>query len=237
MTPPITTQKISSLVDLTLLSCDAKSDDIRELASKGEKHHVAALCVLPQHLNDIPEIIASIARATVVNFPTGQDAHQDVLRSIEQITDNHIIHEIDYVFPYHAYLKGDINYALSCCSEVQQRCQEKGLLFKVILETGALPSTDFIYELSCDIINQGCDFLKTSTGKIKQGATMPAVTAMLSAIIDLKAPCGIKISGGIKTVEQALNYIHLAENRLKKDVTSDWFRLGASSLLDALENN
>ncbi len=158
-----------------------------------------------------------------------------MLRSIEQITDHHIIHEIDYVFPYPAYLKGDINYALSCCSDVRQRCQEKGLLFKVILETGALPSSDVIYQLSCDVINQGCDFLKTSTGKISQGATISAVSAMLSAIIDQKAPCGIKISGGIKTVEQALNYIRLAENRLKKNVNSDWFRLGISSLLDNIE--
>ena len=226
-------KNIPSLIDLTLLDHQATVHDINQLTTKGIQKHVAALCVLPQHLDLIPET-SPIPRATVVNFPTGNESRPQVLQAIDYIATHHIINEIDYVFPYQAYLDGDRDHALSCCAEAFKHCQEHGLLFKVILETGALPSSEMIYQLSTDVINNGCDFLKTSTGKITTGATLPAATAMLSAIIDSKKTCGIKLSGGIRTIEQAESYILLAEDMMKATVDKSWFRLGASGLLDHL---
>lgn len=222
---------IPSLVDLTRLLQDTTKDDIKTLVKKGLEHDVAALCVFPQHLDFIPQT-STITRATVVNFPTGNEPHVDVLQTIDYIATHHCIDEIDYVFPYQRYLNGDKAFALSCSAEAFQRCQQHGLLFKVILETGALPSSDMIYQLSMDVINNGCDFLKTSTGKIETGATIMAATAMLSAMIDSKKTCGIKLSGGIKTIEQANSFIELAEKMMQIPVHRNWFRLGASSLLD-----
>ena len=132
------------------------------------------------------------------------------------------------------YLAGNQDLALSNCHEIYQLCKQHKLTFKVILETGALPSVESIYDLSVAIIDKGCDFLKTSTGKITTGASIPAAFSILAAIVDHDAPCGIKVSGGIKTIEQAFNYMRLAQSMLDRKLDSSWFRLGASSLLDVL---
>ncbi len=221
---------IASLIDLTLLDIHATSEDIQQLTHKGALHHVAALCLYPQHLPFIPATTQTIA--TVMNFPNGNASHQHVLSSLEQLTAHCPIHEIDYVFPYQAYLAGDKKRALQYTYDVHQQCKQHNLLFKVIIETGALPSHDLVYQISRDVINTGCDFLKTSTGKIATGATLPAATAILKAIVDSKTSCGIKLSGGIKTLEQAQAFIQLAQNLMNKPVNNQWFRLGASGLLD-----
>ncbi len=226
-------QNIAELIDLTLLDAEATANDIEILATKGMRSHVAALCILPLHLDLIPET-CTLPRATVVNFATGNEPHAQVIQAIEQIATQHQINEIDYVFPYQAYLAGDTASALSRSAEAYQLCKQHGLLFKVILETGALPSSDVIYAMSLDVIDSGCDFIKTSTGKMAIGATIPAATAMLSAILDSKTACGIKLSGGVRTIEQAQAYIHLAEDMMGKKVDRRWFRIGASGLLDLL---
>lgn len=223
-------KEILAVVDLTLLATDASINDIKNCAQKAIDNQVAALCILPQHLHLINKS-SLINCATVVNFPTGNEPHHKVLHSIEQAALEPQLHEVDYVFPYRDYLAGDKARALSYCAEAYQLCQQQGLLFKVILETGALPSLDVIYQLSCDVILNGCDFLKTSTGKIALGASIPACLAMLSAIIDTKADCGIKLSGGIKSHEQALSFVHIAEHLMGLQIDKRWFRFGMSTLL------
>ncbi len=226
-------QDVIPLIDLTLLNADATSDEIHHLAKKSHQHEVAAICVFPKHLAYVsPEI--SIKRATVVNFPTGAEPQEQVLRAIEQIATTMQVDEIDYVFPYQAYLSGDKIGALAACQEAYQLCKQHNLLFKVILETGALPSSDIIYEISTSVIQRGCDFLKTSTGKTATGATISAVFSMLAAIVDSQMGCGIKVSGGVKTTEQAFDYMRLAQYMLDQKLDSSCFRIGASSLLDEL---
>ncbi len=246
---------IHSLIDLTLLNSQATASDIKALTKQGLQYQVAALCVFPQHLEFIPTK-AHIARATVANFPSGNEPHADVLDSIKKAITHHQADEIDYVFPYQTYLAGNKEQALSYCHQAYQQTKQYGKLFKVILETGALPSEDVIYQLSLDVLHSGCDFLKTSTGKIAIGATIPAATAMLHAIKDAKmasvnvpsdsteprplgsgAPLanakvtwGIKLSGGIRTSEQAEQYMKLAEQIIGASVNKHWFRLGVSRL-------
>lgn len=226
-------RELIPLIDLTLLKPNATKNDILTCVSKAAQHNAAAVCILPQHVPFIPSI-ASVPCVTVANFPTGNELHKHVLEEIGRTIMHDRVREVDYVFPYQAYLAGDKQYALSCCFEAYQLCQQKGLLFKVILETGALPSSQVIYQLSRDVINSGCDFIKTSTGKIIPGASYSAATAMLSAIIDSQRACGIKLSGGIKTIEDALSYVDLAERMTGKKVDKSWFRIGASSLLDEI---
>lgn len=224
-------QAIIPLIDLTLLDARATSLDINALAEKAKQYQVASICVYPEHLNYLPPTLA-IKRATVVNFPTGDQPLHQVLKTVEDLANHHKTDEIDYVFPYQAYLAGKQIEALADCHEVYQLCKKHGLIFKVILETGALPSMDVIYQLSVDVIKSGCDFLKTSTGKIAVGASLAAAFAILSAIKETQSPCGIKLSGGIKTLEQALPFMRLAEQMLGKKVDNSWFRFGASSLLE-----
>ena len=236
-----TTQKSSAmscndlipLIDLTLLDPKATPPEINALVTKANLHRVAAICILPEHLDYI-EVDTRIKRATVANFPTGMQPQQQILKKILRATRLRQVDEVDYVFPYQDYLSGRQTEALTNCLEVYQLCKQHKLSFKVILETGALPSHNAIYDLSTAIINNGCDFLKTSTGKIATGATIPATLSMLAAIADTKASCGIKVSGGIRTTEQAYTYMQMAQYMFNCKLNSSRFRIGASSLLDDL---
>jgi len=221
------------LIDLTLLDETASDESLFSLAAKANRYQVAAVCVFPQHCGKI-SLNPEIKLATVINFPEGNQTDHQVLTTIDNLLEKKQINEIDYVFPYHDYLTGKQFLALSQCRQALERCHAQNITFKVIMETGALPSLDLIYQLSRELIDCGCNFLKTSTGKTPQGATTAAALAMLQAIKDSKANCGLKVSGGIKTPEQAFSYIALAEQTLERNVDKSWFRIGASSLLEAL---
>jgi deoxyribose-phosphate aldolase len=67
-----------------------------------------------------------------------------------------------------------------------------------------------------------------------QTCALPILFTLLCAIKDSKTSCGIKVSGGIKTPAQAKSYATLAQWVLKQKINKDWFRIGASSLLDEL---
>lgn len=230
----ISNQGILALIDLTLLDEQASHDAILALQKTGTAMGVAALCILPKHLSILISPIG-VKLATVVNFPSGNEPQSHILTTMEHLITEHKIDEIDYVFPYETYLIGDHQTALESYRECLEFARNRGIIFKVILETGALPSLTTIYRLSRSIIDQGCDFIKTSTGKIVPGATPEAAFAMLKAIKDSGSPCGFKASGGVRHRSQALEYIHLASLILERPVDKTCFRIGASSLIDDLK--
>jgi len=85
----------------------------------------------------------------------------------------------------------------------------------------------------------GGDFIKTSTGKIQPAATLPVTLVMLEAVRDFRAATGrqvgVKPAGGIKTTKDAIKYLVLVNETVGDDwLDPDWFRLGASSLLNDL---
>lgn len=226
---PFSTPDLMSLVDLTDLRTSASIEEIHALALKAAAHQVAAICVYPEALDAIPATFP-LTRATVINFPSGNQPLDDVLNALDHIKTHHRIDEIDYVFPYALYLSGDEKAALSHAHTVYRRCQEYGLRFKVIMETGAFDSMESQYVLGQKIIDSGCDFLKTSTGKISQGATPSAVFALLSAIKNRGVSCGVKVSGGVRTLETALEYTRLTHLVLNKKPDQSLLRIGTSHL-------
>lgn len=223
-----TEQQIYSLVDLTCLNEQATATDLQQLAQRAQQFNVAAICVYPQHLAAFNHM-GMIKRATVVNFPTGQQPIAQVLQQIEHALYQQV-DEIDYVFPYQLYLSGQQEAALGHVQTAYQRCKQQACTFKIILETGAWPSMASIYQLSTELLQLGCDFLKTSTGKIAVGATESATFAMLAAIKDSQFACGIKLSGGIRTIAQASRLMHVVEYLAKEPLSPTWFRLGTSGL-------
>lgn len=226
-------QEAIACIDLTILVKAATPSQIETLAEKGNRYQVAAFCVYPEHLDWI-NAAPCIQMATVINFPEAKDKTQALLSQIETLHHNHPLHEIDYVFPYNAWLAGQEKQALDQATQVYRRCQQENLLLKIIMETGAISDLELIYKLSTQLITTGCDFLKTSTGKVPQGASPGAAFAILSAIKASRQPCGLKVSGGVKTAEQAFEYMTIAETLTGKRPDKHWFRIGASSLLDEL---
>lgn len=232
--PVISTERLIHSLDLTLLDKDASEESLSQLKYNACENQVAAICVYSKHL-PIFQQIGAIELATVVNFPQGNEELNPVLEAIHDAIELNAT-EIDYVLPYQLYLEGRKDDALNQCQAVIDLCKQENRTLKIILETGAFSELQNIYEVSNQLIELGCNFLKTSTGKIPQGASLPAVFTILTAIKDSTLPCGIKISGGVKTPIQAVNYAKLAELILGKPIDKSWFRIGASSLLVELRN-
>ncbi len=225
-----------STLDLTLLDQDASNESLMLLGNRAKTHQVAAVCVLQEHLS-LFHASPLLKVATVVNFPEGNG---ELIRGLAEI-DTAVqlgANEIDVVFPYPIYLAGDKQKALNQCDVMIQACKKHEVTIKIIIETGAFDHIESVYHISKELIAMGCDFIKTSTGKIPQGASLPAVFAILSALKEHpEAECGIKISGGVKTKKQAQDYARLAELMSGKKINNTWFRIGASSLLNELLNS
>lgn len=223
------TEDIYQLLDLTYLKDEAPPSAILKLSTEGLQKNVAALCVWPENLKDIPKS-CFVQKASVVNFPSGQQELSEVLGDIEMILKAFPHTEIDYVFPYTSYLKGQEQKAIKHCQAVVDYCHKHQSLVKVILETGAFPDEKIIFKAACQILKTNCDFLKTSTGKIAIGATPKAVAAICDAIKENQSSCGIKVSGGIKNINQAKDYLFLIQSTLNLPLNAKYIRLGCSQL-------
>ncbi|MDF2866596.1 MAG: 2-deoxyribose-5-phosphate aldolase [Gammaproteobacteria bacterium] len=233
------TKKIISVIDLTSLNDTDDKAAIDALCTKAltPLGQVAAVCVYPQFVQQAKTKLlnTNIKVATVANFPQGNATQQVVLAEIGQAVASGA-DEVDVVIPYQAYLANraeSVEFFLRNC---KQACGHAKL--KVILETGALQAAELIANACQDAIQAGADFLKTSTGKVAVGATLEAAAVMLLAIKNARSEgksVGFKASGGIRTPEQAVSYISLAELILGENwLSSATFRFGASGLLDAL---
>jgi deoxyribose-phosphate aldolase len=233
--------EIISLIDLTSLGESDTPEMIDTLCKKAvtPAGHVAALCIYPHFVPQVSKLIKTpaIKIATVVNFPAGRDAIDNVVNVIKTSLQAGAT-EIDVVFPYERYLTGDRMGAQAFIRQCRTACADEVSL-KVILETGAIPDLEMLLEISQDVILAGADFLKTSTGKAATGATLEAAAVMLLAIKGLqpniKRILGFKASGGIRHLIDAAQYIELARQIMGRDwVSPATFRLGASQLLDVL---
>jgi len=238
--------KILSLIDLTSLNEIDTDASIANLCQKAQTPFgsVAAVCVYPQFVETAKKALfnTSIKIATVANFPQGNDPIDKATTSITQSIE-HGADEIDLVFPFKQYLAGEIDTTIHFIQTCKAICGEK-IILKVILETGMFEDTLKLAEASRDALLGGADFLKTSTGKIEIGATPESATTLLMAIKQMLSeplykqhprPLGFKVSGGVRTIEQAEEYISLTNQILGPEwINPRTFRLGASQLLDKI---
>jgi len=230
-------RQLIGLLDLTSLNDMDTEDSIARLCSRAVTAHgaVAAVCVWPRFVPYCREWLygSEVRVATVVNFPGGR-ANQGIAMAETAAAVAYGAHEVDLVFPYRAWLAGDRQSCQALLAGCREVCGEHVLL-KVILETGELPDQRTVTLMGQDAISAGADFLKTSTGKTAEGASLESSMAMLEAIRHAPRPVGFKAAGGIRTLGEAVQYMELVDSVLGSGcVTPGLFRIGASSLLDDL---
>ncbi len=237
-----------SMIDLTTLEGADTPGKVRALCAKGANPdptdrttpRVAAICVYPDMAATAKEAlsgtgikVASVATA----FPAGRAALPvklaDVRDAVEAGAD-----EIDMVIDRGAFLSGHYLKVYEEIVAVKAECGDKARL-KVIFETGELSTYDNIRRASWIGMLAGADFIKTSTGKVGVNATPPNTLLMLEAVRDFKAQTGIQIgvkpAGGIRTTKDAIKFLVLVNETVGEDwLTNEWFRFGASSLLNDL---
>jgi len=229
-------RQIVSLLDLTSLTGVETDAAIKALCARasGPCGQVAAICVFARHLPLAKSCLARLGAervelATVVNFPEGE---LDPLGSVREIEAALALGatEVDLVFPYRAFLGGFEERVGAYLDACRRACS---VLLKIILETGELGTREAIRAASLLAVDRGADFLKTSTGKSAVHATPEAARTMLEVIAERGGTVGFKASGGLRTMDDALVYLRLAEEIMGRDwISPRTLRFGASSLLD-----
>ncbi|WP_433234614.1 deoxyribose-phosphate aldolase [Actinomadura nitritigenes] len=236
-----------SMVDLTTLEGADTPGKVRALCAKAVRPDpadatvpkVAAVCVYPDMVETAVAAldgsgvgVASVATA----FPSGRAPLEAKLADTRAAVQAGAS-EIDMVIDRGAFLSGDYLKVFEEITAVKQACGQAHL--KVILETGELATLDNVRRASWLAMRAGADFIKTSTGKVSPAATLPVTLVMLEAVRDYRAATGrqvgVKPAGGIRTTKDAIKYLVLVNETAGPDwLSPDWFRLGASSVLNDL---
>jgi deoxyribose-phosphate aldolase len=240
------------MVDLTTLEGQDTPGKVRALAAKAMRPDpadtscpaTAAVCVYPdmvstarQVLGDSGVHVAAVATA----FPSGRAAMDiklaDTRDAVEAGAD-----EIDMVIDRGAFLAGRYQQVYDEIVAVREACARQNgqsAHLKVIFETGELQTYDNVRRISWLAMMAGAHFIKTSTGKVQPAATLPVTLVMLEAVRDFREATGrmvgVKPAGGIRTSKDAIKYLVVVNEIAGPDwLHPDWFRFGASTLLNEL---
>ena len=244
-----------SIMDLTTLSPKDTPSSVRKLVEKVNSFAVdypnyplpASVCVYPN--------FASVVRKTRKNpklhvttvagcFPSSQSFLEVKLREIElAVRDG--ADEIDIVLALNSFLEGDYETAgkeiLASRECIDKVAAELGrpVVLKVILETGLLVTPERIADASFLAMENGADFIKTSTGKVEVNATPMAAYVMCQCIKKFYEQTGRKVgfkaAGGISSAMDAVSYYSIVSTLLGKDwLNKGLFRFGVSRLANQL---
>jgi deoxyribose-phosphate aldolase len=236
---------VKQFIDLTTLKVDDTEERVINLCKNAVNNNVAAVCVFPNFVSIAKENLSNsnIKVASVAGcFPAAQSSLKIKLAEVEFALESGA-DEIDIVFPVGLFFENKIDKVYQELNAYRDIC--KGKVLKCILETGALQKEELIKKASEIAIECNVDFLKTSTGKISPSATPEASKVMLNAIKEnyqkTNKMVGFKVAGGVSTYNEALVYINLVNtiletNTNKKWLTPEYFRIGASRLLNNLNN-
>lgn len=235
------------MVDLTTLEGMDTPGKVRALCSKAMRPdpadpscpHTAAVCVY----GDMVAIAKDALRGSAVKvaavataFPSGRASRTvrltDTAEAAAAGAD-----EIDMVIDRGAFLAGRYLEVFEDIAAVREACGEAHL--KVIFETGELQTYDNVRRASWLAMLAGAHFIKTSTGKIQPAATLPVTLVMVEAVRDFRLATGhqvgVKPAGGIRSSKDAIKYLVMVNEIAGPDwLTPDWFRFGASTLLNDL---
>lgn len=245
----LTAANLARLVDHTTLKpTDTAADITAHIAHACDGPlHPYAVCVTPDYahtavtqLAGTPIAVASVAGA----FPHGRTVTQAWQAEVDAVLDAGV-DELDVVLDRALFLSGEHAAAYDKIvwirDALQQRTATDGTprILKLILEVGELPDTDAIVSAAWLALHAGADLVKTSTGTIAAGATPETVLAIAQTVDAFNTlygtTRGVKVSGGVATVADAVLYYTLVES-VFGDATGDPLRLrfGASRLLHAL---
>jgi deoxyribose-phosphate aldolase len=233
-----------SCIDLTSLNTEDSKESIWKFVekvnefdgSREDVDNVAAICVYPNFVETVKEALtADVKIASVAaGFPSSQTFIEvkiaEVALAVAGGAD-----EIDIVFNSGEFFDNNFQEVCEEITEIKEACRNAHL--KVILETGLLKTASNIKKASILSMYSGANFIKTSTGKVYPGASPEAAYVICEAIKEYhklnKTKIGIKISGGVRTAEDALKYYTIVKEVLGEEwLSPEYFRLGASSLAD-----
>ena len=238
---------IYGCVDLTTLNSLDTQQSVRQLVEKVNQFevtpnvpNVAAICVYPVFVETVKQFLTAqdVKIASVAaGFPSSQTFSEvkkiETFMAVKAGAD-----EIDIVLNLGLFM--DEAYDAVADELALIKSSGLGATLKVIIETGALATAENIRRATILSLYSGVEFVKTSTGKGYPGVTPEAFYTICKTIRQYRelsgVKVGVKVSGGIRTAEEAVKYYTIAEHILGKEwLNKNLFRIGASSLIDEIQ--
>lgn len=205
----------ASLIDHTLLKPEATESDIKKLCNEAIQFGFASVCVNPSWVKKASEFLSgsNVPVCTVIGFPLGA-----TLADVKSYEARRAIfngaREVDMVINIGALKSGDDCTVEDDIRAVADAAHENGVLLKVIIETALLTDDEKVRACLASK-NAGADFVKTSTGFAKGGATADDVALMRRTV---GHALGVKASGGVKGIEDARAMFEAGATRIGASV-------------------
>ena len=199
----------SKFIDHTNLKQDASINDIKTLCEEAIKFDFMSVCINPCFVKYAHDVLldSEVKVCTVIGFPLGANTTKTKVYETKQALKDGA-DEIDMVINVSALKDKKYDYVKNEISKIKKVCKNK--ILKVILETCLLTDEEIVK--ACELsLEAKADFVKTSTGFSKSGATVEAVALMRKTVGD---KCGVKASGGVKTFEDMQKMIDAGASRI-----------------------
>ncbi|HEX8369782.1 MAG TPA: deoxyribose-phosphate aldolase [Pyrinomonadaceae bacterium] len=205
----------ASLIDHTLLKPEASEADIKKLCAEAAQFGFASVCVNPSWVKRASEFLrgTNVPVCTVIGFPLGATLPDVKAYEVRRAIFNGA-REVDMVINIGALKSGDDCTVEDDIRAVSEAAHENGVLCKVIIETALLTDEEKVRACLASK-NAGADFVKTSTGFAKGGATVEDVSLMRQVV---GAALGVKASGGVKGIEDARAMFEAGATRIGASV-------------------
>lgn len=210
--------QISSVIDHSVLRPESTSADIRAGAEIAVRNAVASLCIRP---SDVPlaRVLlegSSVRLSTVIGFPHGTTTTETkVFESIQAVRAGVV--ELDMVLNVGALVEGNLDLVTEDIRAVVEaaKAEGQGVTVKVIFETALLSEAQIVAACRASVA-AGADYVKTSTGFASAGATVENIRLMRQTV---GHACGVKASGGVRTLDAIIDMIEAGATRVGSSST------------------
>lgn len=207
----INDRALARMIDHTLLKPEATADEVTTLCNEARTYSFASVCINPSYVSLCSRLLKGtpVKVCTVIGFPLGATTTETKRFEAEQAIQNGA-EEIDMVLNIGRLKQGDYEYVFHDINQVVLAAKKSNAVCKVILETALLTDEEKIK--ACLICKEAkADFVKTSTGFSKGGATAGDIALMRYVV---GSAVGVKASGGIRTLEDAEAMIESGADRI-----------------------
>ena len=204
--------QLARMIDHTILKPEATQADVKKLCEEALKHNFFSCCVNSSWVRYVAQILrgSSVKVCAVVGFPLGAAAPEiKALEARRAIREG--AKEIDMVINVGLVKSGDWDAVTRDIRAVSEACKDGGALLKVILETCLLTKDEIVKACEASM-RARADYVKTSTGFNKGGATAEDIALMARTVAPKRL--GVKASGGVRTYADAMLMIRNGATRV-----------------------
>lgn len=207
----ISAKELASTIDHTLLKPEATPSEVEQICKEAIEFNFASVCINPAYVKLAKEKLhgSNVKVCTVIGFPLGATTTKSKVSEAEEAIANGA-QEVDMVINVGRLKSRDYDYVENEIKEIADLAHSKRAIVKVIIETCLL--SDEEKEKACLLARSaGADFVKTSTGFSKSGATAADV-ALMRRVVGSKM--GVKASGGVRSFDDATRMIESGATRI-----------------------